>query len=438
MPISLPPISILRNMFFIYASLILNHFSRAIYLVLIARILGADLYGLLAYGQTWYMAFLPFTTLGLGSLLVRKLAVDREAGFQLAKQIFGIQIITSILLSIACVCLGFHQESDIRVTQLLVIFSFALFARGLCQWSDAMFIAFERPKEKLNIDKYFRPIEVVIGVSTAYISENIVYVAASHSIMWVMQALIQYRVVTIKLCNITPHFDLNESLRLIRRALPVAASIVFNAIMLPIVVISYKYFEATSSEIANLSIVVQAFVILLSVFAAISQASGPALRRSMLNGNEKLVTYSVYFFRLSLGYGALAIFAASFIGEAFVTTVLGDSFHLAGKYLDVLMFALIPAGIIISSVTIFNILGKFYLGLVVNSVAVISTVLVLFFFTKGGFESTLLSMLFGYSCGSIVAVTLLVIVFRWQYFKRILTSLLILLLVVGYGYLLHG
>ena len=435
MSIRLPAPTIIKNMFYIYASLILNHFLRAIYLVAIARILGADIYGLLAYGQTWYMAFLPFTTLGLGTLLVRKLAVDRIAGAKLARQIFAIQIISVIALTAACILLGFNAEDDSRATQLLLIFSIALLARGFCQWSDSMFIAYEKPREKLNIDKYIRSIEVTLGITIAYITQNVVFVAISHALMWSLQAAIQYRVVNAKLLPITPDFSYKVMGGLVFKALPMGASIVLNAIVVPLVIISYKSFGANNSEIANFSIDMQAFVILLAVFAAIAQASGPALRRSMLTGNDKLITYAVYFFRLSVAYGFFAVIAAELIGEIFINAVLGKGYALAGQYLDILMYALIPSGIITASLTVFNVLGKFYLGLIVNAIGVIVTTLMLYvFLTKGDYQSALLAMLFGYVVASIFAVVMLANLLKWAYVKRILSALCVLILLVGYGF----
>ena len=59
------------------AARLLNFSVRAVYLALLARLLGPELYGLLAYGHSWYNAFVPITALGLGASLSLRIADDR-------------------------------------------------------------------------------------------------------------------------------------------------------------------------------------------------------------------------------------------------------------------------------------------------------------------------------------------------------------------------
>jgi O-antigen/teichoic acid export membrane protein len=436
MVFALPPKHILKNMFYLYSSFMLNHFLRALYLVLLARIFGAELYGLLAFGQTWYTAFLPFCGLGLGTILIRKLAADKEAGIEVANQIVAIQIISISLFTVICFSAGVILNSEPKLQQLLVIYSIALMARGVSLWSKSMFVAFEKPGEILKIEKYIRPSEVVIGVLIAFFTKNILLVAAAHAFLWWLQAITELRVVNTKLQHIKPYFNFNIMKKLVVRAFPLGLSSVLNSISLPLVIISYKFFGAESSEIANVSIDIQAFVILLGIFLAIGQASTPALRRSMSTGNSKLIVYAVYSLRLAVIYGLLAGIMASYVGEYFITFILGDSYYLAGKYLYISMFTLIPAAIVSSSVTIFDVMGKFYLGLIVNAIVVLGTCLMLFgYSTKDSVENILLTLSFGYVSSCLVAICILVCLFKREYTYKIFPVLAALLLLLGYYYI---
>ena len=56
--------SIIRNASAILSARVFNRILKAAYIVVLARYLGPELYGLFTYGQAWYLAFLPFTTPG--------------------------------------------------------------------------------------------------------------------------------------------------------------------------------------------------------------------------------------------------------------------------------------------------------------------------------------------------------------------------------------
>jgi O-antigen/teichoic acid export membrane protein len=51
---------------YLYLALLTSQSLRFVYVLILARMLGAELYGLFSYGQSWYLMFLPLTGLGVG------------------------------------------------------------------------------------------------------------------------------------------------------------------------------------------------------------------------------------------------------------------------------------------------------------------------------------------------------------------------------------
>ena len=51
--------SIARNAMFLASTQVIKIVTKIVYVVIVARLLGPELYALLAYSHAWYLAFLP-------------------------------------------------------------------------------------------------------------------------------------------------------------------------------------------------------------------------------------------------------------------------------------------------------------------------------------------------------------------------------------------
>ncbi len=71
-------IKILSNAKYLYFALLTSQGLRFVYMLILARMLGAELYGVFSYGQSWYLMFLPLTGLGLGAMLSREVGKNRK------------------------------------------------------------------------------------------------------------------------------------------------------------------------------------------------------------------------------------------------------------------------------------------------------------------------------------------------------------------------
>ena len=84
--------SIARNAAYLGAAQGTTYLVRGFYVVVLARYLGPEVYGIFAYGQAWYLAFLFLTFLGLGEILIRQVGRDRERAASLVAQTLALRI----------------------------------------------------------------------------------------------------------------------------------------------------------------------------------------------------------------------------------------------------------------------------------------------------------------------------------------------------------
>jgi O-antigen/teichoic acid export membrane protein len=63
---------------------LLNQVLRLAYVFVLARLLGPELYGMLAYCNAWYLSLLPLSGLGLGAYLAVHVGKEGQGGKEAA------------------------------------------------------------------------------------------------------------------------------------------------------------------------------------------------------------------------------------------------------------------------------------------------------------------------------------------------------------------
>ena len=121
---------------------------RAVYALLIGRLLGPDLYGVWSLALATYAFAIGFTHFGLESLIPLRLGRDRAAsGFlstTLVVRFFLVIVATGV---VAAQCLVFEPDPLARAALLIVLP--ALIGRGVVLWARAVFLGAEKSQVAL-------------------------------------------------------------------------------------------------------------------------------------------------------------------------------------------------------------------------------------------------------------------------------------------------
>ena len=334
--------SILKNAAFIYASLLINQVSRAIYVVVLARVLGPQMFGMLSYAQAWYLAFLPLSLLGLGPLLARELGRDRKAGARVADDVASIRIVTILITAVASGVIGIAVSGSPTVSDLMIVFAIALVGRAASMWADQMFQAYEVNHFSLKQAHVFRTAEVLLGIVLALLTKDVVWVALGHALIWLTQGVRGLYLVIRYLQPLAPRWRWSNLQLLLVAGIPLCLSDVFNTFMVQGGIILYNASGAVDELVGNLGIIVQALMILGSLFVALSRAALPAVSRSVARGDANHRIYVSIMIRLAFVFGTLAAVWALAIGADIVKFVLGAHYRTAGQWLWLMLWVLVP------------------------------------------------------------------------------------------------
>lgn len=340
--------SIATNAGYLIAARVLTNLVRAVYVVVLARYLGPELYGLFAYGQSWYLAFLPLPLLGLGFILGREAGRDREHGGRLAQRTLTLQLVATVAATVACATAGWIADPEPAARPLLLIFALALAGRSVSIWVQQAFAAFEQSKYSLHQERLFRPAEVAIGVAVLMAGGGVVGVAAVHAALWWLQAVRGVVLVHRRITPLRLVWEWPTLARLVAQGLPIGLHTIFVAWLLQGTLVLYRHAAGLGAglgadgggDLGQLALAIQALLLLNVAAVSVSLSALPVLSRAVARADGNDRRFAEEALRVGLIAGAMAGMAATTAGPWVVQTLLGERYVLAGELLGPAMWLL--------------------------------------------------------------------------------------------------
>ncbi len=334
--------SIAVNAGYLTAARVLTQVVRIFYVIVLARYLGPEIYGLFAYGQSWYMAFFPLTVLGLGIVLIREVGRDRGRGAAVVEQTLAVRIVLSIAAAVACGFIGWMLNDDPTARRLLLVFSLALAGRGLATWAEQVFSAYEVSRLTLRQEAVFRPLEVALGLSVLALGGGAVAVAGVHAAVWWAQAARGWLIVHTSVVPARPRWRWDRVAPLLAQGLPLFLFALFFTWLLQGPLVMFRHLADNPNDLGQLALAIQAFYALCAVPWSIGLSALPVLSRATVRQDGKDVLFASAMARIAILFGALAGLSAMALGPWLVEALFGDSYVLAGRLLGPALWLLVP------------------------------------------------------------------------------------------------
>jgi O-antigen/teichoic acid export membrane protein len=418
--------SILTNSSNIFFAKSLNLFLRIPYIFVIAKVLGPELYGLLVYGQSWYLALLPFSGLGLGSILAVSQSKRDDNARELASLVLAARIVSVSLLFLISITMALYLEAESTTMWLLVLFSFAILGKGASSWAINMFNALEHSKYELRIESIFRPLELLVGIGLVILTKNILLVALSHTLFICLQGYMSCRVLQSKLMPVRAKWEWQKLKSLIMSSSPMAISTPFNQLFLQGPVLLLKRVDAPLSMLGNFSLSMQAFMIINSLFTSVGLSAMPVLSRvQQKSGVLKFARLSIQL-SVIIGFGFYLI--GSVIIEPVVRWIFASGYENAATHTSVLLLALIPStckallrSILVSQRRLKTIMMIDVIGI---GVFVLSFT---YLFSLLGFLGAIYALIIGFSASAMISIGCLLQSGELHFTRDVLKPILLLL-----------
>lgn len=336
--------SIAKNAFFLLGGRWLTTAIQGAYAIVLARMLGPELYGLYNYGLSWYLAFILFATLGLAAVLSREVGRDTERRSKVVDQTLLIRLFTSIFIAAVSGGIGFFAENDPRVKHLLLLFSLALVGRSLAIWTKEVFNAYESNKYFLFQQAIFRPLEAIAGIIVLIAGGNILAVAAVHALSWWAQAIGGFLVIIKRITRIKVRWSWQSQANILSQGIIICIG-QFMIFWLPFgVLILFRFLEGADFGLGQLALLLQVFWVAFRIPESSAVAALPVLSRAAAKGDGRTRLFAESMLRVNLIFGTAAGLLGMGLGPWLVTVVFGPNYQQAGRLLGYALWLLVPYG----------------------------------------------------------------------------------------------
>lgn len=325
--------TILVNTLFLSGARVTSILARLVYAIVIAKLLGPELYGRFNYGLSWYLLFVPLSGMGIDFILLRDLG-RHENNEALLNNSIAIRSVSTIGVACLCLGLGWILENESQMRSLLLFFSFALAGRGLTSWTNAVFNGSETSCYVLRQEVLFRLLDVIFGIILLASGYGILTLAAVHAACWVLQGITGVAIIRKFLQpTLHPRWDFGTLMDLIRRGSPfLGAAFLLNWLTQGPLVL-FRHLSSNGIALGQLALALQVFVLIGSIVAELSSAALPVLSRSVHRQDGKAGQFVATIFWAGWLISGMLIIATLSVGQRAVGFLFGAEFIPAARLL---------------------------------------------------------------------------------------------------------
>jgi O-antigen/teichoic acid export membrane protein len=337
--------SIARNGVFLMGSTWIETVLHGLYVVAIAHFLGPELYGAWAYATAAYVFVLMLTQFGFDMLLPIRLGADRgnSAGFVGVTLALRLVLLGLAAIGLVIYALLAEPAGTTRLALLLIIP--ALCGRGLALWSRIVFVGHERVGDYMKMAVVVRVVEVACGVVLLAAGGGLFAIIVLHSLAWLVEAAIGFRLVRGKLAPYRPRFDMGEATDQLRQGAVLGLAMSLTGWLMAGPVILLRHIVGDLESLGQFSLALQVAMIVVATAQSFLVAALPVLSRSVAREEPLLRRYGMITGSVALaGFGGAAAVGYLF-GPGLVTWVFGPEFDRAG---DLLGPCLLMGGLIVA------------------------------------------------------------------------------------------
>lgn len=354
--------SIASNALQLMATNLTVYLARFVYVALCARFLGPELYGLLVYGQTWYLVFMPLALMGLQPAISRIIGRDNNRAREISTQTLSLRVLASLGTALLCAGSAWLLADSAQTGLLISVFSMALLFRSLAQWANEIFNAFESSRQTLRQERLFRVLEVILGVLVLFSGGSILALALVHATVWLCQAIRGLYLVNSRFTAV--RIDLSPGRMkpvLILVAPFLAGSLLLNwELQGPIIL--FRNLAANEHTAGSFALSMQIMTILSGLFISVTVAAMPVLSRSAGRGDHKDELFVDTLIRASFLICAIGGVTGIALGPVVVPAVFGQRYLPAAHLIGPALGCLLPFSIA-ATLTAFSIArGHYYIS----------------------------------------------------------------------------
>jgi O-antigen/teichoic acid export membrane protein len=334
--------SIARNLTFLLGGRSVYFVTRLLYAIILARVLGPRIYGIINYGIAWYLLFLTLTRMGLEVVLSRDVGPNRQEGDRTAALTLTLRIASITLATAAYAILSWFIEDDPASRLMVFVFAFALIGRSLASWIENVYTAYEVNQYSFRQQSIFRPLEVVLGLLVVIIWRQALLVVMIHGLVWCLEAFYGLTIIHRRLFSLRLDRNFPELRRIFLQGLPLGIAMLLMALPYQGPLIFFRHLASHGDSLGQLALAMQVFFMLSQILFALSSVSLPVLSRAAVRQDGKDRMFAETVLRYSLFFGTILALLGTALGPWLTVQIFGERYTPAGTLVGPVLWLMIP------------------------------------------------------------------------------------------------
>ncbi|MHA7815828.1 MAG: MATE family efflux transporter [Pseudohaliea sp.] len=282
---------------------------RIVFIYLLVEQIGVQAYGFYAYAQSWYVLLLPLAAWGGNELLISGLisrSDDEQHRFAGTALTLRLALGAASGLLIVVIALAAETRHDLAL--LMLVFSQAVFVRGLIGLVTSLFTARGRSIEWIRLSVFFMTLEVVLVLWFAGTGAALYELALLQTLVWWATLLTGARFYAARYAPVHPRWDTGLAGWFLREGALVGLASFLILALTPGLLLAYRYLAPQLGDLGPVALVLQVFLILQQFLTLVTNALLPALERPSGNRSGNLAGFSATALSLALcAAGALSM-----------------------------------------------------------------------------------------------------------------------------------
>jgi len=321
--------------------------ARLAYVIIIGRVLGPEIYGLVAYGQSWYVFFYTLSLLGLGARLATGIGESRESAPQAIAETATLRVAAGVVCLLLANGVAAAVEPDADVRLILFWFSLAMVGRiAATHWAQ-IYTAFERSTLTLRQETIFAPLEAALGIALVLSGQGIVALALLHTAVWMAQAVYGYtiarRLAPIRLARPDAHMFAT-----LRRFAPLGLDAVLIAWISQGPIVLARSLLPGFTAVGQVGVLIHISRVLNIAPSALAQSAVPILRRTIARGEDRDALYAGMICRVLPPAAGLVYIVVDLLGPPAILAAFGPAFEDAARHAAVIPILWLPSALAIA------------------------------------------------------------------------------------------
>ena len=334
--------SIVKNLMYLLGGKGVYFVTRFFYVVIVARVFGPQIYGMINYGIAWYLMFIPLTRMGMSVVLSRDAGKSRQTGDHTANVTLALSIVSIIAVTAAYIIISLYFENDPASRSMVLIFSFALIGRSLALWTGSVYTAYECNQYSFRQQSLFRSLEVVLGLVVIFIWKEVILVVAIHGLVWCLEAIYGLVIINRHVLTLRLNVRFTEMSHIFKQELPLGISMLLMTIPYQGPLVFFRHVISSGDILGQLALAMQPLFLLANIPYALSGTSLPVLSRSASRKDGKDRIYAETMIRFSVLLGCLVALLGTAFAPWLIIKIFGARYAQAGNLMGPVLWILIP------------------------------------------------------------------------------------------------